>query len=188
MDIDKNEHIEKLLKHFFEGATSNKDEQILYDFFAGDDVPEHLIRYKQIFAYFDIGIKEEFHVIRTKAPVRRMQSKKWLLWSGIAASLLAFIFLNPFVKKPFDPYEGSYIIRNGVRITDINIIRPELEATLQQVLQQQEEMEDMLTMLMESENRFVDPEKQIRDYYNTMLEEFTNEDIRNEIKNIFEIE
>ena len=188
MEIDRNKQMEKLLARFFEGDTSNKEEQILYDFFTGDDVPTHLIRYKQIFSYFDKGVKEEYNESRTKTPViRRMPKKKWLLWAGIAASLLALLLLKPF-DKPFEPYEGSYIIRNGVRITDINIIRPELEATVQQVLSQQEAMEDMFAMLMESENRFVDPEKIIRDYYNSMLEEFTNEEIRNEIKRIFEIE
>ena len=187
MDIIKNEHIEKLLERFFEGETSNKEEQCLYAFFAGDDVPEHLMQYKQVFNYFDMGIKEEFSETKTEAPVRKMQRKKWILWSGVAASLLALILLNPFAK-PFDPYEGSYIIRNGVRIADINIIRPELEAILQQVLQQEKEMDDLFAEMLETENLFVDAEKQIRNHYYTMLEDITDEDIRKEVKKMLDIE
>ena len=57
---NKYEHIETLLERFFEGQTSNMEEQKLYEFFAGYDVPEHLLHYKKVFTYFDIGLNSEF--------------------------------------------------------------------------------------------------------------------------------
>ena len=189
MDIVTNEHIEELLERFFEGKTSNTEEQLLYDFFAGNNVPEHLLNYKDIFTYFGNDIKEEFGEIKPDIPVRRIKIRKWILWTGVAASLLVLVLFNPFAygNNTFDPYEGSYIIRNGVRITDMKIIRPELEATVQQILQQQEDLEQLKTM-MEKESQFPDEEESLKAHYNSILEDFENENIRNEIRKIFEQE
>ena len=229
MSIVENKHIEKLLKRFFEGQTSNDEEQRLYEFFAGNDIPEHLIQYKPVFAYFNEGIKEELNETNSETPVllssshddieegiyvsetifeqsaaslnsgidrglsekevpvRKIQSKKWILWSGVAAVILALILLNPF-DKPFDPYEGSYIIRNGVRITDLKTIRPELESTVQQALQQQEEMDGLITRLTEPEKRFANVEKSMQENYDAILESFKDENVRNEVKKMLEKE
>ena len=188
MNTDKNEHIEELIERFFEGQTSNTEEQLLYEFFAGNNVPEHLLNYKDVFAYLSNDIKEEVSEIKTDIPVRLIQRKKWILWSGIAAALLALVLLNPFAydNKPFDPYEGSYIIRNGVRITDMDIIRPELEATVRLVLQQQEESEQLFNTLMDMELQFQNEEESLQSHYDSILEDFEDENIRNEVKKILE--
>jgi hypothetical protein len=183
--MEKYKHIEKLLERFFEGYTSNTEEKQLYDFFAGNDVPEHLQEYKPVFAYFEAGL-EEF--CEKKSPVHKMQYKQWILWPGVAAALLALVLLNPFgyENKSPDPYEGSYIVYNGVRITDLEIIRPELEATLQQVLQQQEEAERRIAKAMETDNRFPDMEEYIQEQNEAILENFHDENIREEVRKILE--
>ena len=214
---NKYEQIEVLLEQFFEGRTSNVDEQQLYEFFAGYDVPEHLLRYKKVFVYFDIGLNSELLTEETtskasdeafdesdiafaedlekelcvaEVPIRKMRHGKWILWAGVAASLLVLILLNLFGlgNKPFDPYEGSYIIRNGIRITDPEIIRPELEATIQQVTQQQQNAELLVAQLTTEDNEYTDVDKLIKEYYKSILEEYENEDVRNEVKKILEIE
>ena len=232
MSIGENKHIEGLLKRFFEGQTSNDEEQRLYEFFAGNDVPEHLIQYKPVFVYFDEGIKDEFSKNVTEEPVvllsqiddiekdtfiaetfsenstvslssridselrekdipvHRKRNVKWIFWSCAAAVLLVLILLNPFAlgNKPFDPYEGSYIVRNGVRITDPETIRPELEATIQDVLQQQEAAESLIAKMMEAEKPAFNGEEFQKASYNTILEGFVDENIRNEVKKILEQE
>ena len=232
MNSSKYEYIEKLLKRFFEGQTSNDEEQRLYDFFAGDDVPEHLIQYKPVFVYFDEGIKEEFSKNITDCPVllpsqvddieedavvaetlyenntatlssrmdrelhekdipvHRIRNVKWIFWSCAAAVLLVLVLLNPFAlgNKPFDPYEGSYIVRNGVRITDPETIRPELEATVQDVLQQQEAAESLIAKMMETEKSTINGEDYKKASYDAILEGFVDENIRNEVKKILEQE
>lgn len=64
----------------------------------------------------------------------------------VAAVLLAvagFSLLFP-TSTSSDPYEGSYLIRNGVRITDSDRIRPELEATLCRVASLEKRMKARL--------------------------------------------
>lgn len=184
---DKNKYIEELLERFFEGETSNTEEQFLYRFFAGKDVPEYLLPYKLAFTYFESGLKNEF--AENVAPVRRARKSKWILWAGIAAVLLALVLLSPlYLQKPFDPYEGSYIVRNGVKITDPEIIRPELEATVQRVLQQKEEMEYIVVSLMEKENYPQSIEEQVQSQKNEILEHFQDENIRKEVERIINYE
>ena len=216
---NKYEHIETLLEKFFEGRTSNLEEQKLYEFFAGYDVPEHLLRYKKVFAYFDLGLNNELYVEETAsedtnetfdkndtffaedlenelreedAPVRNIRYGQWILWAGVAASLLVLILLNPlgFGNKTFDPYEGSYIVRNGVRITDPETIRPELEATVQQVMQQQHEAELLCKQFVTDDSRFadVDADKIVQARYESILEGYENELVRNEVKKMLKQE
>jgi hypothetical protein len=214
---NKYEHIETLLERFFEGLTSNVEEQKLYEFFSGYDVPEHLLRYKKVFAYFDIGLSSEIRMAETaeedineafdkndtffaedlenelrdvKVPVRNLQYGKWILWAGVAASLLVLILLNPLGlgTEPFDPFEGSYIVRNGVRITDPKTIRPELEATVQDVLQQQEAAESLFAKLTESEKPVINGEEYQKSQYFAILEGFQDENVRNEVRKILEQE
>lgn len=64
--------------------------------------------------------------------------------AGCAAAVLVGILSLPFIvpeKSASDPYEGSYLVRKGVRITDPRLIRSELEATLCRVASLEREME-----------------------------------------------
>jgi hypothetical protein len=184
---DKYKHIEELLERFFEGYTSNAEEQELYGFFADSGVPEHLLRYKPLFACFDTGLEKKN--CGKKSPVRKRRYRNRIVWSGIAAAaLLALVWMNPsgYGDKPFDPYEGSYIVHNGVRITDPEIIRPELEATVRKVLQQQEEAERLTAKMMEADKQFPDMEKYIQAHRDAMLENIHDENMREEVRKMFE--
>ena len=67
MKSDEYIYIENLLERFFEGETSNAEEQELYAFFARPDLPEHLRGYKPVFGYFETGIARE---VETGKPER----------------------------------------------------------------------------------------------------------------------
>ena len=41
--------IEKVLERFFDGETTLREDQLLYDFFMSGDVPERLLVYKEMF-------------------------------------------------------------------------------------------------------------------------------------------
>jgi len=182
---DKYKEIEDLLERFFEGGTSNMEEEQLYRFFAGRDIPEHLLRYKPVFSYFETGVKDEF--VEKVVPVRRLQRSKWFILGGIAAALLALILLNLFyTQKPFNPYEGSYIVRNGVRITDPEIIRPELEATIRRVLQQEEKMKNLAADLQEKGEYPLFIEEQLQLQKDEIMNRFQDEYIRNQVREILE--
>ena len=187
--MDKIKYVEELLERFFEGQTSNTEEQSLYDFFAGNDVPEHLVRYKQVFCYFETVIKEE--LIEEKAPVIKLKNRRWIAWSAVAAVLLVFIITitqYAFDNKPFDSYEGGYIIRNGVRITDLDIICPELDATVMTFMQEQEKVESLIEKAKREDSLFYNLEKEFQAYHSEILKSIEDENEREEIKRILDID
>lgn len=136
----ENKKTEELIDRFFEGLTSNREEKELYAFFAQENIPEYLQKYKPVFAYFETGIRDEKPVDFMKVSSQPKKKRIWI-WSGIAASLLLVTglrILHPEDSEHFNPYEGSYIIRKGVKISDPEIIRPEIERSLYRVSMQGE--------------------------------------------------
>jgi hypothetical protein len=138
----ENKKIEELIGRFFEGLTSNREEKELYAFFAQEDIPGNLQKYKPVFAYFESGIQAENQINPVWKFSSRPKRKRIWIWTGIAASFLVLIglrFFHPKENQSFeDPYEGSYIIRKGVKIIDPEIIRPEIERSLYRVSMQRE--------------------------------------------------
>lgn len=137
----ENKKIKELIDCFFEGLTSNREEKELYAFFAQENIPEYLQKYRPVFAYFENGIRDEKPNGFTPKVSSQPKKKRIWIWSGIAASLLLVIGLrifHPWDRAHFNPYEGSYIIRKGVKISDPEIIRPEIERSLYRVSMQEE--------------------------------------------------
>ncbi|MDR2042432.1 MAG: hypothetical protein LBP98_08990 [Tannerella sp.] len=191
--MNEYQEIEKLLERFFEGRTSGEEEQQLYRFFAQEDtLPEQWLRYRPLFSYFETGLAEECRLpdsnLRPLPPPRR---KRRALWAGVAALLTGILAGTLLLREraQFDPYEGSYIVRNGVYITDLKQIKPELEATLRDVMRQQEQYEQQLRML-DAPDGF-DPalrlERQIEALYCEMLSGFQDGEIRREAEKILDI-
>jgi hypothetical protein len=135
MKTDEHNKTEELINRFFEGETSQEEEKELYRFFSEEEVPESLLPYQKLFGYFDHDMAAELQPVKITLPRRKSLRNFWI---GIAASLLIAGLSTLFFPKKtetFNEFEGSYIIRNGIRITDPDIIRPELESALQQALQ-----------------------------------------------------
>lgn len=131
-------HIENLLMRFFDGETSNREECELYTFFRETDIPEHLQEYKSIFEYFEEGIVKE---VEKETP--RVEKKNRLVTLGsVAAAILIFLLLKPLLfTEPFNPYEGSYIMKNGKKIYDIEQIEAEQRNIEFQMNQKQKEID-----------------------------------------------
>lgn len=187
MQSTEHKHIEQLLERFFEGQTSNVEEQELYTFFARPDLPESLAAYKPVFGYFETGIAEEFHTVEAISPAKKsyLLQKKWLL-AGIcaAASILLFVLNTVLFPQSFDPHEGSYIIRSGVRITDPETIRPELEAAIYQAEQQQSLSKQLACLAGEQDRRQEEIEDQLSARYNSILQSFPDKKVQKEVKHI----
>ncbi|WP_293710576.1 hypothetical protein [uncultured Parabacteroides sp.] len=187
MQTEKQKHIEYLLERFFDGQTSNAEEQVLYSFFTGPDVPEALRPYQAVFGYFETGIKNELNEPVTESGrfFRKSPVKK-LFWTAacVAASLLAFLvyFWENNRPDPFNPYEGSYIVRNGVRITDMDKILPELEYTLREAKLQQEQAEQVDYQVNQKEKLLHEREVNATNPYRKILEENPNKYFRQEMK------
>ena len=70
-------YIEQLLERYWNCETSLEEEQILRSFFRQKEVPAHLLRYKQLFAYQDVekekGVRQIFRAGRiTNSPFARI--------------------------------------------------------------------------------------------------------------------
>lgn len=53
-------YIEQLLERYWQCETSLEEEEQLRDFFSGNDVPGHLLRYKDLFVYQQL--QQEMHL------------------------------------------------------------------------------------------------------------------------------
>lgn len=187
MQPNEYQHIEALLERFFDGDTSNQEEQELYAFFARRDLPEHLLPYKEVLGYFEKGIAREVAAVETPAPVRKDPFVRRWLWAGIAiaASLSLFLFLNNRGSKEeesFNPYTGSYIIRNGVRTEIPEEVAREIDKVVRETEKEKYEKERMAirTFRQHQENmeRLDKKKKQIECMENTINkieEEFINQ-------------
>ena len=186
--------IETLLARFFEGETTNEEEQQLYLFFRQEDISDELAQYKQVFKYFEIGLADELGCpqeietgLREEVNTPKGVKRFWLVWGSAAASFLLMLTTSIYllkVKESFDPYEGSYIIRNGVRITDLTIIKPELEAAMQKSLLMEQEAErliERLSMIDDSQEKQI--MQQLQYHNQQILNDIQDENIRNEVEN-----
>lgn len=122
--------IQQLIEQFLDGKTTNAEEQMLYDYFAGDDIEPEFAKYREMFQWYSDGMPEIKGKERTM-PIRRI--------IALAASVLLLVGIGIGIyrhlqqQQEYALYEGSYIIRNGVKITEISKILPELKATEQTV-------------------------------------------------------
>ena len=129
-------NIEELLEQYFEGRTSTEEEATLRRFFTSGDVPENLVMYKPLFAYFEDEITLNIRPVSENKPAQQT-SKKIVLWlSGAAASaaiLVGVFFTNQQSKKC--PTEGNYVIINGRCYTDEKTIRSATLNTFREILE-----------------------------------------------------
>jgi len=81
--------IENLLEKYFEAETSIKEEAILQEYFAQQDVPEHLMQYKEMFNFFNnSSLETSKRTIELTKETKRSISIKWL---SIAAMFVFFV-------------------------------------------------------------------------------------------------
>ena len=130
--MNKDKIMELLVDKFLDGATTNAEEQQLYEYFAGNNVARRLRKY--MFGWYAGGMKGQLPDIwdaACKCPKARTR------WIRAAVSTAAAILLIAGVtvayvqyrqtQRLYATYEGSYIVRNGKKITDIKSILPELK-------------------------------------------------------------
>jgi hypothetical protein len=197
---EKNKYIETLLERFFEGQTSNEEERQLYLFFKQDELPDELAQYKQVIKYFESGLADELGCTKEKREEAETRSvtkyptlakRRWLLWGSVAASVLILLFSTLFIlneTESADPYAGSYIIRNGVRITDLNLIKPELEAAIQKSLLLEQEADRLVDRLMAiDDSQEIEIMQQMQEHNQRILDNTQDSTIRNEVEEILNL-
>ena len=109
----------RLIARFFDGETTLSEEQDIYQYFAKGEVHPSLQQYGEMFGWYANNLQP--------AATKR---RSWR-WTNIAAAALIAGVIGTvavkYITHPVDSqnelaemYAGSYIIRNGKKITDIN--------------------------------------------------------------------
>lgn len=127
-------NIQALVERFLEGQTSNDEERELYAWFAENDVPDEWQHLKQMFAWYAAGMPEQNNEQQqTTTPRPTRTHSVWLRWTVGTAAVVAVIvatMLRP-ESEITSMYEGSYIVKDGVRYENMALIEEDIEATLQ---------------------------------------------------------
>ncbi|MCD7978236.1 MAG: hypothetical protein LUG51_14185 [Tannerellaceae bacterium] len=178
-------YIEKLIDRFFEGETTNQEEEQLYRFFSQQEIPAHLESYRKVFHYLETDLKTEIH--EKEGTVSKLNRKepveKWLVTlTAVAAVILLLIVGKTYFTgaEDFDPYEGSYIVENGIRITDPQRISEEIERSHLHV----REVEKKISRLNRYEEKTLSYIDYVEDPYQCLMNQFEGEIAREEMKKI----
>ena len=102
-------YIEQLLERYWNCETSLEEEQILRLFFRQKEVPAHLLRYKQLFAYQDVekekGLGDDFdtriltQIERPVVKAQRLTMRTRFMPLFKAAAMIAVLFLMGTVMQ-----------------------------------------------------------------------------------------
>jgi len=124
-------HLLALISAFLDGATTDAQEAELFDYFGAAPAPDadaRLERYRPMMAWYAALPG------RRRAAGRRR--RRMFVAMGAAASLAVALAVGAFLffrspspaNEAMELYAGSYVVRNGHRITDLRVIYPELLA------------------------------------------------------------
>lgn len=143
--IDHN-NIAELLNRFFEGETTCAEEKALEEYFTSDvQLPPELEPYRDMFGWYASGMdkntlpseKSETVVTVARRQKTRRSFRPLIWWSSAAAIItLAIGFSWQHKVEQFTPtetqsiYAGSYIMRDGHKITGDAEILGVVQATL----------------------------------------------------------
>ena len=101
-----------------------------------------------MFEYFEQGIEQELKTKESKTISLKPAKRKRFLFPAIAASVaVVAILLTVTIKNSstFDPYAGSYMIKNGEKIYDTELILAEARNIEQKIKDKEERLERLST-------------------------------------------
>ena len=120
--------IKELLDRYYEGETTDAEEQRLREYFSSDDIAAELQPYRSIFAY--LGHEKEVSRFRASpsefriSSFKNQKSKWWYAAAAAVACLLTATYLvHEFQPKPQALCEGTYVVINGICYDDLSLVR-----------------------------------------------------------------
>ncbi len=132
-NIDHNE-ARILCRRFLEGATSDDEEQRLYLYFRSCDPASDLAEYAPMFQWYDsLTSQNSVTPVASVTAKKRSVVKSIATFSAAAAAVLMLVatvitaWQTADTRRDMMELQGSYIIRNGEKITDLASIYPELK-------------------------------------------------------------
>lgn len=122
------ENIKILIDKFFDGQSTEEDEQVLSDFFCnGGDVPEEWETYKLIFMSFKTDAydfsEDELEAILSPSPVIREDMRQRWRWLSIACVAAILVVITYIGMIHIHGQESECIVyAKGKRVSDKNEI------------------------------------------------------------------
>ena len=123
-------NIMQWVERFLDGSTTCAEEQKLYEYFSQENISPEARPFQEMMKWY---ASEMTTPILEHKKKRSFSIKRWIYTISIAASiaLLCTLGIKLYDRQSvnsdeFSIYEGSYIIRNGEKITDLEIIMTEL--------------------------------------------------------------
>ena len=117
----------RLTAEFLDGLTSRSDEKKLYVYYAGKTVAPDLECYRSMFAWYAALERSEHQALPIWRNRRFIASAAAIVMLAlVGAGLIIGSAVTSNDMSEHNLYAGSYIIRNGQKITDIDAILPEL--------------------------------------------------------------
>lgn len=124
-------NVEAMVGRFLDGSTTCAEERALYRYFQGKDVAPQVEKYRGMFAWYASELPME-DAQPAVSPAGRIRLRRWT--GAAVAAMAAFAVVGAFFfyagnssDDLYACYEGSYVVINGKKITDIRKIMPELK-------------------------------------------------------------
>lgn len=133
--------LRELLDRFFEARTSTAEERELYALFSSPNLPADLASMRPLLGWFAEGMPAApaTPAVKSVAPRRTLFAFVASIAAMIAIIITLGVDYSASAADHYAMYEGSFVMRNGQRITDLRQIMPQLravEADAEQVLTQ----------------------------------------------------
>ena len=131
--MNKHVEIKKMLERYYEGESTDAEEQNLREYFSSDGVAAELQPYRSIFAYIRHEMEEPATVILPIIKPRRV--KLWYAAAAVAACLLAGTFLVRHHLPAPQPLctDGTFVVINGVCYDDLALVKKYAAQTIDMV-------------------------------------------------------
>lgn len=141
----------RLMEQFFEGETDMARERELYAYFAAGHIAPELQPYKEMMGWYADGLGEMSAVVQKE----RLRPNTLILWSVATAAMVALLIslgvsFNRTLRYPpeiYTAYQGSFIVRDGQVITDLDRIMPELIQTERLVQERMVDSQDRVSQM-----------------------------------------
>lgn len=149
--MDKIDHTNanEWMERFLDGATTCGQEKELYEYFHQENLPKEMEQYRAMMAWYETGMTSTLPDVSTQKRDGAIGRHKIWQWVSIAASVALIATIGVQYYKwhekrltEYALYEGSYIVRDGTKITDIATILPELKKADAMIERQEELLTD----------------------------------------------
>ncbi len=156
--------IRSLIDKFLDGETSVEEEKVLFRYFGSGNAAGELKEYESMFRWY-ASLSEKKPGGDQVPPYRRI----WQ-WIASAAVLVLIFSAGWFVRdysynQKYIEYKGSYIVRDGKKITDLSIVGPEAERLVREyderirvAERQAREMDSRISVILPADLDTSDPE------------------------------